>query len=410
MPSVIQTLRSYEKSALASGGTLNVAEAKQLKALATTPEAKQVLADILARDAFEPGARAVLAGPAAKAAEKPSGLTGTTLGTVAVAGTKVNVTVTRELSPTAGYANKWQAVGAARASGERNTAVILDGKSPARWHAVQTNILATPSKDYAPVKTKLQEVAALTLLPTGAEFTSMNAAALAAKTAWKKDPSAENFKAAQDAYVTLASRTYGVAPGEINVIDKTTDMDPKKINVMLNIPHGQAYFGNAKGDVDAIATDGSANAPHGVVLGTSGFRSQVQASGLLAHESTHKEHFELAADWVAQWKASGTAQKLGPWLEKQPASKLTADQREVIHEQVANKATTQSELSAYVNELAVTFPQYPAGEHEAKATFDAIKQRLGALGGDDTQTLKALYASLDEAHRKVYAQHLPVPK
>jgi len=403
----IQSIRIAERNALAGDGKITKTEAKGLLALATTKEAKAALRDILAHDSFAPGAAKTLTKAAGKLDEKTSSLAGMKLGTVKTNGANLDVVVSKELSPTAGFADEFQAYGAARASGVTPTTVIKDGNTPPRWHAVQTNI-TVGGKGYAPEKTKLGEVTAMPRAPTPDDFKRLHDDASATRKAFQASGTDANRKAAEAASVKLAAATFGIDPAKIHPMKNDTDILPDKINVTLEIAHGAAYFGDATTNVEPLNTDGTVRSPHGLVVNPVDFRSVTHGAGTLAHEATHKEHHDLGNQVAKEFHDSKTSKSFSDWM-KTRKPKLTGDQRDMISEQVANKATTQTELSAYINELAATVAAYPAGDKEAVMTYGSIKSRLGALGNDDKKTLKALYDALDEPHRTEFEKYLPKP-
>lgn len=187
-----------------------------------------------------------------------------------------------------------------------------------------------------------------------------------------------------------------------------TDIDPNKVNMTFKTSHGAAYFGDATSYVQQLKTDGTVRGPHGLVVNPVDFRSITHGAGTLTHEATHKEHHALGDQVAKEFHDSKTTKSFSEWL-KTRTPKLTDDQRDMLVEQTT-KANTQTELSSYINELAVTVAKYPAGDTESNMTYGSIQTRLGALGDDDKKTLKALYDGLDEAHRKVFEKYLGVPK
>jgi len=285
--------------------------------------------------------------------------------------------------------------------------VVADNQKPPRWHAVQTNIPWDLSFAAA-ANSKLRETLMLESKPTSTEYKDLYSKMSETRKAYLANPDDPKLQAAaEQALKTLAARTYGVMESEIHVVNDKSGRSADKINVTLSISHGQAHFGNEQGNADRLDPNKPRD-PHFAVLGIDAFRDQTAAGGILTHETTHQEHHELAEKWAEKWRGSaGSKKEFGKWLDSQTtAGKLTTDQRDVILEQMT-KDTGRTEFHSYVNELATTFAAHPADGKEAKMTFDAIKRGISALGPDDKKTLKALYDSLDEAHRAVFDKYLP---
>jgi len=235
----LTNLRDLETKALVNG-SIDAAEAKNLIDAAKTPEEKRVLRDMLSHDNFNPKARALVA-KAVKDAPVASGLVGAKLGTYAQGATKLDVMVSRELSPNEGYDNRLQAQGAARASGVQNTTVIQDAKG--RWHAVETNIYYQPPGTPA-AKTPFKSVESVPL-PDAQRWAGLKKTASEKIQAWQANKTPENRKAAEDAYRALMAESLGVDAKQINVISREDQAVGGKLNFMLDLPHGEATTGTS---------------------------------------------------------------------------------------------------------------------------------------------------------------------
>ncbi len=426
MPSPITNLRQAELNALQKHGRITKEGAgeiiKAAKADGTvTKEEKQVLADMLANDAFEKGAAAIIKAEAAKPVEKTSGLAGEKLGTARVNGKEMEVVVSKELGDNGGYDNKYQAIGAARANaGERPSAIIQtkDGK----WHAVQTNMLA--SANFTPAKSDFKEVKGL-FSGSPKAYVDLQKTASKALRDWQADPTNDTKRtAAEKAYVKLATEAWGVHIDDIKVIRTTKDMDPTKLNLMLETPHGQAYFGNAAGSADQLRaedkhhTEKDGRAPHGMVFGHMTFQTYEHANGVLMHEATHKAHFDLADKMLVEWKGLWKDGKKPPpdfatWMGKQMHSgRVTREEHDAIVEQrgagdMHGKQFT--EIGSSLNEWFSTFATTPVGAVDAtKPLLDV--ESYTHMGKDAegllTKRFDDFYTTLDEAHRTKFDEFM----
>jgi hypothetical protein len=430
----VQNLRNIETGALGSSraridkkaAEALVAELKTTKEPAELDQSKAVLRDMLAHDAFEPGARAMIQEKVGKSAEK-SGLAGLELGKTSQPGTaaRVNVSVAKELGPPGGFRDKFQAIGVARASGLANTAVVKVGGS---WHPVQTNI-AIP-KGFTADK-KAGDVTGVPPPLSKTDYETLQKKAAAALSA-AKEPNFDTpmgkvakapemvkaqMMAAEAEYTALAAAALGVSPTDINVLPANS-LNPDKINLMLDFPkvtpnckcaghdNAGAFFGNKNGTVDLLSSEpgARARAPHGIVFGPDPFTDQVKAAGVLAHEGTHKMEHDLGDQLKAQFDGNPKAQKktFGIFVTAQnDAKKITLSERDSIHEQThTNGDTGQSEGAAYLEELIATLASSPAGDKNVKGTINNVVRRASGLSEDEKAKIKDLANSVDPDRRK----------
>lgn len=371
----LATLRSNEAAALAQKnlGTIDKAEAQALvKDAGTVPENLDALRDMLMRDAFEPGARQIIqAAVGKKDVVAASGVAGMSVGTLPG---KVNVSVAKELGDPAGYTNRFEALGNARASGEKNAAAV-QGKD-GRWHSVQTNVEAS-----------------------GKGFTAANATGLVVPTAQISDAQMQVLKdtaknlealvasnpamkpAADKAWQELVGQTLGVDPAKVKILRDGADPDPNAINFNPNLPAiSEARFANKSGYVDQLPANDSEKGkpprgPHGIVMGLGAFRSPEHAAGVLAHEATHKAHHDVGDQMLATFRQKGLTD-FSSWIGKQglPSDMVDAIRAQVSinTQQVGAHGAAASEVGAYAAEIAATAKRFPADHAEMKKALGTL--------------------------------------
>lgn len=434
----ISDLRNLESAALSKWGKINVETATALVSSAKTPEEKAVLRDMLAHDAFEPKARGLVTknagAKAARGEEAASGLAGSALGTVMEGGKKVNVSVVRELGPTAGYQNKLQALGHARASGVKNAVVMEDAHG--RFHTVETNIASAGLKS-----AKVQ-------VP-GPAISKQRYESL--QTALKTAKSSGDVAAQKKALVDIAVETWGVKPEDVNFITSAAQMDPTKINLQMDEHDGvgnmvAGFFGPADLKTSHVLPVGK-NAAKNATRDLSGFGITItagaflgpatdgtKASGVLLHESTHLAHAKLGNEWLAKWQAAG-----GPggkksfeqfMAEKGAAGKeISSEDAAAVAEQgkllpdgnvkpskpcgcwrdcacTVTSSSVQTELTAGSNEAMAKFERMDPNSPEAAEALGAIGTYRSQVPDPDLSRLRAFRARLDVAHRTAFDARL----
>lgn len=405
----LTNLRDLENKALGNG-SIDPSEAKSLIAEAKTPEEKRVLRDMLAHDNFNPKARAMVT-QAVKNAPVASGLVGAKIGTYQSGKTKLDVMVSRELSPNEGYDNRLQALGAARASGVQNATVIQDPKG--RWHAVETNIYYKPPGTPA-VKTPFKSVESVPL-PDAKRWGDLKKTASEKIQAWQANKTPENRKAAEDAYKALMAESLGVDAGQINVISREDQAVGGKLNFMLDLPHGEATTGTSGyTSFQPLATgkkDTAVRNPSAITFGPQAFANPVHAGGVLVHESTHLQHQNRADEVLKDYRATGPKDTFTQYLldrmNGKIKPKITRDEYNTILEQTKENGgpgREHTEVLASTNEFFATFAHLDPSDKNAlalKPLGDISDWR--ALGALDEKALharfEAFYNTLDDDHR-----------
>jgi hypothetical protein len=405
----LTNLRNLETKALVDG-TIDASEAKTLIGEAKTPEEKRVLRDMLSHDNFNSRARALVA-QAVKNAPVASTLVGTKLGTYQSGKTKLDVMVSRELSPNEGYENRWQAMGAARASGVPNTTVIQDAKG--KWHAVETNIYYKPPGTPA-AKTSFKSVEPVPL-PNAQRWTDLKKVASEKIQAWQANKTPENRKAAEDAYKALMAESLGVDATKINVIQREDQAVGGQLNFLLDLTHGEATTGTSKSKgMQPLAIgkkDTAVRNPSAITFGPIAFANPVHAGGVLVHEATHLQHQDRADQVLKDYRATGPkdtfTQYLLDRLDGKIKPKLTRDEYNTILEQTTERGgpgREQSEVLASTNEFFATFAHLDPGDPNALALkpLGDLSEWL-ALGALEEKALhgrfEAFYNTLDDDHR-----------
>jgi len=405
----LTNLRDLETKALVNG-SIDASEAKDLIAEAKTPEEKRVLRDMLSHDNFNSKARAMVA-QAVKNAPAASGLVGAKIGTYPSGKTKLDVMVSRELSPNEGYDNRLQALGAARASNVQNATVIQDAKG--KWHAVETNVYYKPPGTPA-AKTPFKSVESVPL-PNAQRWGDLKKTASEKIQAWQANKTPENRKAAEDAYQALMSESLGVDASQINVISREDQAVGGKLNFMLDLPHGEATTGTSGSKAfQPIATgkkDTAVRAPSTITFGPQAFASPVHAGGVLVHEATHLQHQNRADEVLKDYRATGPKDTFTQYLLDRQSGKikpkLTRDEYDTILEQtteMGGPGREHTEVLASTNEFFATFAHLDPKDPNAlalKPLGDISDWRgLGALEEKDLHArYEAFYNTLDDDHR-----------
>ena len=426
------TFRRAEAQAL-KDGKIDASDVKDLVAAAKN-EDKQVIRQMLATDAFEPGARKQLSDKLlgkSVAAPAESKIAGIDAGQ--------GVTVTRELGTT-GYADQFQAIAAARMSGVENTGVVL-GKDNL-WHPVQLSemkqgligpakgvraVMGLKNTDEAKVSKLQGEIKDILVRTKG------------------KPTSDEDVKALNEKRAALAAEVFGVDPSMINVISDSKYRQTGMININTGMAddgkHGAEQHENAPFNPRELpAVEVSSRLLEGEYK-TPGFKdgqttparfepppSIEEARTTLFHEATHESDYDKSAEWVRKWEG-GTRfhpnQKLDAerpddfikWMSSQNVDQATKNSvinfvkgnhadtearaylsAAVIAMQSGNIDAARDQLMTFAGGLADGRVPIASERQVTDAKLKEVKAAYDAMPAAQKKEFRALWAEVSKAH------------
>lgn len=404
------TLTAKAQVALKNDGKIDRTEAAELAKLATTPDAKKELGRALQRDNFDRAARADLSKLFGGKPPAASLFLGMQLGTNKYG---EEVRVTRELGDLKGFDSKFQATAAARMSGADPTAVVQG--SDGKWHALETtaNFFGGGTANDTPTRQVFGLTSNAQLEQVRSELKTLHAEYDALPPGAASDRKFEELK---DKQLQLAMLTFGVDRNELQFISNPANRTEGVINIDAGLKKGdnRGQHGPVRGEDENYAR----GQKHAFEVSLNELENPDGANGVLFHEVTHNEDFNLTNRVVDQYEkqtgrifVQSATQPFVKWIQEQVKNKqLTPAQAELVQDEI-HAATASTEARAFVKTaLAAMEAGNPEQAKDQLATYaGAMKKPVNGsatyqppLNGSQvqkelTQEIRAAYQSWPKA-------------
>lgn len=327
------------------------------------------------------------------------------------------VRVKREVGAPEGYDDRLQAIAVARL-GRAEPSVVVRNPNTGKWHALET----TAGFPAGPVSAATPQGLTVVGMPSSADISRLSSRVTSLKerlaeldAAKKKgsDPERDQvIKDLKDAYLKLASATFGVPESEIQFNASSTGRTAGKINITAQDNrqsigrHGPAGGdkgeGFQPGQVTAFEVDLA-----DLVANPTG--SQVT----LFHEVAHMNHHELAQEWVKNY--TGETKRMfvnnppqamkyfEDWIKAQAPKRLTKAEAELIVDVAANRNGTTEALAnvhSFLAALQAGAPDQATKELEKYAAALPPGKQY-ASPPPKSEVLAALTKELQAAYRQM---------
>ncbi len=263
------------------------------------------------------------------------------------------VRVTREVGSPQGYANKFEAIAAARFGKAEPAAVVqtMDGK----WHAVETT-----ANFYGGITAADNPTQAMQGLASSTKIEEVRQKYISLLKQVNESSGADRDELVDELIHTqtqLASLLFGVPESEINFDPK--HLVPGKINL---VPPGELP-GGATGLTKTLPGPADDFGHKGIVLelDINKLKDPAGAMGTLFHEATHLQDLELAQTWVQKYEQTG----------HKFVQANTGDFEDWLKIQVGKGALTKADKEIVVNEVkgGLSIPEARAHVHAALAAL-----------------------------------------
>ena len=383
------------RTALANDGVITQAEAKDLAALVKTAGDKAELRQVMSMDNFSPAARTELNKLlGSRPAADPSPFVGTRLG-VNKHGEEVRVT--REVGSKQGYDEKEQAMAVARMAGAEPAAVVKgrDGK----WHAVETTANFYAGLEAAADNSQVRGVQPMA---SSAELAEL---AREVKERRASGDTGGDFTAKQQ---LLAELTFGTSDVQFN--RTSTDRKAGVINLnadfaLKHAKHQRAPRG-LHGPEGAMDPDFAPGRKTAIEISLDELADPKSAQGVLFHEMTHKNDYDLADKWTSQFVSEGHhwvrgSPAFSDWMKKQVAAKkISPADAELVQDIALNLSATTEARAFSKAALAAVQAGAPEVAKDQLVTYaKALKSGEYAAPLHGSEVQKALTRELQAAYK-----------